>query len=142
MVAVARVLSVDDEDFIAETIRRLVSRQEGMRYVGSLHSADQLLRGVEQTHANLVVLDLNMPGKDPFEAIRDVRRVDPMVRVVILSGDADPALVRRALQEGAVGFISKDEPLEVLASELRRAAEGELVLSPLVRRSLGGRWRL
>jgi DNA-binding NarL/FixJ family response regulator len=132
MVAIARVLSVDDEEFIAETVRRIVNREQGLEYVGSLVSADHLVRGVERTHADLVVLDLNMPGKDPLEALNEVHRAEPGVRVVIMSGDVEPHLIRRALEAGASGFISKDEPLEVIAAELKRAAAGEQVLSPKV----------
>jgi DNA-binding NarL/FixJ family response regulator len=137
MVANARILSVDDEEFIAETLRRLVDRENGLEYVGSMVTADHLLRRVEQTHANLVVLDLNMPGKDAFEALSELVRADPAVRVVIMSGDIDPQLVRRAFESGASGFISKDEPLEIIVAELRRAAEGEQVLSPKVREIAG-----
>lgn len=139
MVADARVLSVDDEEFINEIVRRIVSREQGLVFVGALNKADHLLRGVERTDANLVVLDLNMPGKDPFEAIRELRRADPDIRIVILSGDRDPPLVRRAVEEGAIGFISKDEPLEVIAAELKRVAMGERTLSPKIRECVGGR---
>jgi DNA-binding NarL/FixJ family response regulator len=137
MVAVARVLSVDDEEFIAETIRRVLSNDQELHYAGSLPSADQLIRHLQQSPANLVVLDLNMPGKDAFEAIEEVRRLNPAIRVVVLSGDRDPSLVRRALDAGAVGYISKDEPLDVLLAELRRAAQGQHVLSPQVKESVG-----
>jgi DNA-binding NarL/FixJ family response regulator len=137
MVANARVLSVDDEEFIGETVRRLIAREHGIEFVGAMGSADHLAIRVAQTHATLVVLDLNMPGKDPLVALDEMHRIDPSVRVVIMSGDIDPALVRRAMRAGALGFISKDEPLEVIAAELRKAAEGENVMSPKVRECMG-----
>jgi DNA-binding NarL/FixJ family response regulator len=126
------VLSVDDEEFNNETVRRITAR-EGLVYVGSLVTADQLVRGVRQTLANMVVIDLNMPGKDPFEAIRELREADPDIHIVILSGERDPALVRRAFEVGADGFISKDETLEEIAAELTQVAHGERVLSPKLR---------
>jgi two-component system response regulator DesR len=129
-----RVLCVDDNDYICEAIRRRMEREEGFCYVGSLSAADDLVEEAVRTRAQLICLDMNMPGKDPLEAVRELAERCPGVRVVALSAYLQDDIIDRALDAGLAGYISKSEEPVVLMAALRRIVAGEVVLSPEVLR--------
>ena len=81
-----RVLSVDDHAFLSEGLRARLTLEPDMEVVGYLSRADGLVAKVRETEANVVLLDIEMPGSDPFEALAELRRVCPNVRTIILSG--------------------------------------------------------
>ncbi len=128
------VLCVDDNDYICEAIRRKLRDHPEFPFAGSLPSADRLVEEVERTGAELVFLDMNMPGKDPLEAVRELAERCPGVRAIALSGYVHEEIIDRALEAGAAGYLSKSEEPEVLMEALRRVVAGELVLSPEVMR--------
>mgnify|MGYP001050853429 CR=1 FL=1 len=128
------VLCVDDNDYICEAIRRKLRDHPEFPFAGALPSADRLVEEVERTGAALIFLDMNMPGKDPIEAVRELSERFPGVRAIVLSGYVHEEVIDRALEAGAAGYLSKCEEPEVLMEALRRVAAGELVLSPEVMR--------
>lgn len=115
-----RVMCVDDSAFIAEALRARLSVENGIEWVGHLPTADGLVPEAERLGADVVLLDLEMPGRDPFEALTELaQRARP--QVVVLSGDLDPLRSRRAREAGAVGMVNKSEdPTEIVAA-IRRA---------------------
>src|SRR5689334_10017359 len=67
-----RVLCVDDSPDLAEMLARCINAEFDMESVGCLHSADNLAGEVERSHADVVLLDMTMPGKDPVAALADL----------------------------------------------------------------------
>jgi DNA-binding NarL/FixJ family response regulator len=128
------VLCVDDNEYIREALYRRLARFPEFRLVGSLPCADDLVSEAVRTGAQIVLLDMNMPGKDPIEAARELAATAPSVRIIALSGYLDAPMVDRALEAGLCGYLSKSEEPAALVSALRRAAAGEMVLSPEVAR--------
>jgi DNA-binding NarL/FixJ family response regulator len=133
-----RILCVDDNEFIVEAMQRKLEREEGLIFAGSAESADGLLALVESTRADIVLIDMNMPGKDPVEAIAELHAARPDVRAVALSGYVREDMVDRVLAAGAWGYIAKDEDLATIVASLRQAAAGEVVFSPLVLKHYAG----
>lgn len=125
-----RILCVDDNEHVGEALRSRLHRSPEFKYVGGLGRADGLVEAVAVTGAQLVLLDMNMPGKDPLEAARELGAAAPWVRVVALSAQLGGEMVDRALEAGLAGYVSKHEEPEVLLASLRRVMAGELVLSP------------
>jgi two-component system response regulator DegU len=133
-----RVLCIDDNEFIIEAMRRKLSRENGMVFAGFAECADNLLECVDKTAASLVLIDMNMPGKDPIEAIGELARSRPEVRCVALSGYVREDMVDRVLVAGGCGYIAKDEDLNTIIDSLRQVAAGEIVFSPLVLKHYAG----
>jgi DNA-binding NarL/FixJ family response regulator len=133
-----RVLCVDDNAFIIEAMQRKLSRENGLVFAGAAESADTLLEDVDRARAEVVLIDMNMPGKDPVEAIAELHRERPGVRAVALSGYVREDMVDRVLAAGAWGYIAKDEDLGTIVNSLRQAAAGEVVFSPLVLKHYAG----
>jgi two-component system invasion response regulator UvrY len=124
------VLCVDDNDFVAEALRRKVTHTTGFRWAGWLPSAHDLVATVREGGVDVVLLDLDMPGKDAFEALREVASLYPDVRVVILSGYVRADYIDRAVEAGAWGYISKNESTDTIMQAVRNAAAGAFAFGP------------
>lgn len=131
------VLCVDDNAEVAEALRIILGRAGGFAWLGWLPRADALVETAAQKCPRLVVLDLDMPGKDPFAALADLVDRCPDARVVVFSGHVRRDLVHRAIDAGAWGYVSKNDGEDQLLSALEGVASGELALSPEARRVYG-----
>ncbi len=136
-----RVLLVDDHAVVRAGYRRLLDDEAGLHVVGECADADEayaaLGKGPIGAAADLLVLDLSMPGRGGLDLIRRVALRWPALRVLVFSMHEQPALVARALQAGAAGYVTKSSAPEVLVQAVQRVAAGEeRVLSPDLERAL------
>ncbi|MDV6320531.1 response regulator transcription factor [Chromohalobacter sp. HP20-39] len=87
--------------------------------------------------ADLILLDLHMPGAHGFSGLIQLRGQSPEVPVVVISGSEEPPVVRRAIDYGASGFIPKSSSLDVIAEAIREVLEGEVWLPEAMADVLG-----
>jgi DNA-binding NarL/FixJ family response regulator len=135
-----RVLCVDDHAFLVDGLRARLEIEPDMEFAGRLGTADDLVDHVRDSRADVVLLDIEMPGADVFEAIHDLRRRCPEVKTILLSAHVRDQYLDSAFAAGSWGYLTKsDSPEEVLAG-IRKVARGETAVSPLVmaRRRLEG----
>lgn len=130
--AAASVVCVDDNPQMAAALRQLLVR-EGFEWKEWLQSADGLLESVATHRPSIVLLDLDMPGRDPIETLRDLSSQQPASRAVIFSGHVRRELVDRAIEAGAWGYVSKNDSVRELVAALRAVIAGRLGFSPEVR---------
>lgn len=126
----ARVLCVEDHAILVEGLRARLAREPDFEYVGRLASADDLVSSLDRLRPDIIVMDIEMPGRSAFEAAAEVRRVAPGVRVVFLSAHLRDCYLSSAMQAGAAGYFSKLDDPEILLDGLRRISRGESVLGP------------
>lgn len=129
MSATIRVLCVDDHAFLVEGLRARLAVEDDMEFVGHLPSAIDLGERVAQSKADIVLLDIEMPGPDAFEAIGDLRRRFPEVRTILLSAHIRDQYVDRAYRSGAWGYLSKGDSPDSVIDGIRRVTRGELAFS-------------
>jgi two-component system response regulator QseB len=109
-----RLLIVDDCEDLASALDISFASHPSIRSVGSLSSADGLLDAIRSRGAEAVLLDLGMPGIDPLEALRTLRRSAEDVRVIAFSGRDDQETVAAARGAGADAFLRKGaDPEEI-----------------------------
>lgn len=80
----------------------------------------------------LVVLDVHLPGEPPLRALRELRQRHPLLPVLLMSGDTDPALAARALDEGAAGWLPKSADARVLQGALELVLAGGCYVPPFL----------
>jgi two-component system, NarL family, invasion response regulator UvrY len=136
-----RVVCVDDNVLVSDGLRRLMDHAADVLLVASVPTADDLPAVVARSRADVVLLDLELPGRDPFDAIRELCEHLPSARVLVLSGHVDVALVDRAVEAGAWAYISKSDPPQMVLNAVRGLSEGTFMMSPevedLYRRGVG-----
>jgi DNA-binding NarL/FixJ family response regulator len=124
-----RVLCVDDHADIRNVLRMVIDAQDDMTCVGCLSSANTLVDEARRLHADIVLLDVSMPGKDPFEAILELTAGTPEIRTVVFSGWDDIDKIERATNAGASGWVSKDADPDTIIQATREVAAGETFFS-------------
>jgi len=127
-----RVLCVDDHQFLGEGLRTKLSLEPDMEFVGWIGSAATLLSEVKSTQADVVLMDIEMPGPDPFEALADLVRSSPDVRVLMFSAYVRDRFIDRALDAGAWGYLSKSDDPDSVAEAIRTVRGGEFAFGPKV----------
>jgi two-component system response regulator DesR len=123
-----KVLCVDDNPRLTSAWEKLIAQQPDMEVVGTLARADELLPMVELKHADVVLMDLTMDGRDPLEALTELSAKHPGTRTIIYSGYSDPESVEKAVQAGAWGYVDKGRTPDRILDAIRKVARGEAVL--------------
>ncbi len=124
-----RVLSVDDHALLVEGLRALIDGEPDLEFVGQLATADGLTDHVQRAQVDVVLLDIDMPGPDAFEALEDLRRRAPAVRTILLSAHVRDQYIDAAYRAGAWGYLSKSVAPGEVVEGIRKVLRGELAFS-------------
>jgi DNA-binding NarL/FixJ family response regulator len=135
-----KVLVVDDHPLIHTAMPLVLKQLDQDIEVFKAASFEEALPLLEQQQdINLILLDLSLPGISGFAALTQVRTLYPAIPVVVLSGHDDTKTVTTALEEGAMGFIPKSSPNEILVGALRLVLSGGVYLPrEVLQRHSGG----
>jgi DNA-binding NarL/FixJ family response regulator len=125
-----RVLVVDDQRLIRESIASLLGIQPGIAVVGSAADGRQAIEAVLTLEPDVVLMDVRMPTMDGIEAVAVLRGRAPNCRVVMLTTFDDEEYVVQALRAGASGYLLKDRPAQELADAVRTAHAGVVQFDP------------
>ncbi|MGH7241850.1 MAG: response regulator [Phycisphaerales bacterium] len=131
-----RILCVEDNQLVADALCRKLTGNPDFEWLGWVDSAQALYEKTTSLTPDVVCMDLNVPGQDVLDMIRQLKSIAPQVRAIILSGHMSAEAVDEAIDAGAWGYLSKAEDSRVIVDSLRRVAAGEFVLGPLTE---GGR---
>jgi len=134
-----RVFCVDDHRVMLDGLALLIGRQPDMEVVGSATHGEQAVEHVSRMKPDVTLMDLQLPGVSGLDAIRQIRRADPVARIVVLTmyqGDED---IYRALEAGAATYLLKDSLSEDLVRVIREVHVGGRPVMPDVEAALAGR---
>jgi two-component system invasion response regulator UvrY len=120
-----RVLLVDDHAVVRTGFRLLLQSQPDMSVIAEAESGEVACQRYLELQPDIVVMDLAMPGMGGLEALRRILAHHPQARVLTLSAQDDPMHARRALREGALGFLSKRSAPEALIDAVTAVAAGQ-----------------
>lgn len=127
----AKILIVDDHELIREALRGVLG---GVAPLAEVLEAPDYQRAVQviagHPDISLILLDLNLPDRDGFAVLAELRERNPVTSVVVLSAMQDKANVMQALRQGAQGFIPKSSPREVMLNALRLVISGGMYIPP------------
>jgi DNA-binding NarL/FixJ family response regulator len=131
-----RVLAVDDHPLARAGLQQLLGALEGIALLGVAASADEVIRLAAEQAPDVVLMDIEMPGKDGIEATRELLAQRPGTPVVVLTSFSDRERILAALDAGAVGYVLKDVQPDELVRAIEAAAAGQAPLHPLAAREL------
>ncbi|HET9323672.1 MAG TPA: response regulator transcription factor [Gaiellaceae bacterium] len=124
-----RVMLVDDHDLFRTGLRNLLEEQ-GVHIVAEAADGGTALQLVRELAPDVVVMDLNMPGMNGIEATREITRVAPLTRVLVLTISDQDEDVMDAILAGACGYLMKDSSIQDLMTGIQAASVGEALISP------------
>lgn len=120
-----RVLLVDDHPIVRTGIRNLLDKAVGIEVAGEASLGEEALRLVRELRPHVLVLDMELPDISGVEVLRRLRAEDLPVRILVLSGYADPVWIRALMGQGISGYLVKDEALDEIENAVRGVAQGE-----------------
>lgn len=131
-----RVITADDHTLFRVGLRQMLHSFAGIEVVTEATNAREALDAARRTAAELIILDLTMPGATGTSLIEQIRKACPALPILVLSMHDEPGTVRRALQAGASGYITKGSSPDVLFNAVTRVSGGERFIDPSIAEAL------
>jgi len=121
------IIVADDHPLFREALRHALGRAVPDATVVEADTVAALLDEAERhPEADLLLLDLNMPGANGFSALVQMRAHHPSLPVVIISANEDPGVIRRSIAHGAAGFVPKSSTVEEMVEALQAVLDGDV----------------
>ena len=122
----------DDHPVVRTGIRHLLETESGIELVGEAANGREAVSAVNQSHPDVILLDLVMPELDGTGAIREIKAQNPGVRILVLTTFASDDKLYPAIKAGAMGYLLKDTEPEDLVRAIQQVHRGEYPLSPAI----------
>src|SRR5689334_272189 len=123
-----RVLLADDHRVLAEGLRYLLA--DDFELVGMVEDGRALVAAAKKLQPDVIVADISMPHLNGIEAVAQLKRDNPQIKVVFLTMHQEPAYARRALAAGAAGFVVKHSAPTELVMAIHAALKGQIFITP------------
>jgi two-component system, NarL family, invasion response regulator UvrY len=131
-----RVLIADDHEVLRRGLKSILTEAFSDLMAGEATNAQQAIEAVEKQSWDVVLLDINMPGRSGLEALQDIKRLRPQLPVVVLSVFAEQDYAVRAFKLGACGYVSKQSASSELLAAISKALAGGRYVTPALAEAL------
>jgi NarL family two-component system response regulator LiaR len=125
-----RVLLVDDHDMVRRGLATFLAAYDDLDLVGEARSGAEALRRCADVRPDVVLMDLMMPDMDGPTATQEIRQQYPQIQVIALTSFAEPELLQRVLQAGAISYLLKNVSADALHDAVLAARAGRSTLAP------------
>jgi DNA-binding NarL/FixJ family response regulator len=131
-----RIVLADDHDLVRSGIKALLSMIEGVEVIAEARNGSELITLVESLEPDIVMTDISMPGMDGITAISEIHGKHPQVRLLVLSMYDTVDFVKRAVANGACGYLMKEAPPFELEQAVRSVMATGSYFSPAIAQRL------
>ena len=125
-----RVLLADDHKIVLEGLRGLLEPE--FEVVGTVEDGRALMDAAEKLHPDVIVADISMPLLNGIEAVGQIKKTDPHIKVVFLTMHPDVTYAARAFEAGALGYVLKHSAPSELVTAIREALKGRTYVTPMI----------
>lgn len=136
-----RVILGEDHTLVRDGTRRILEQQPDLAVVGEAGEGRRVLELVSHHRPDVVLLDIRMPEMGGIEALREIRRLAPETKVLVLTAHANDDYVLAAMEAGAAGYLLKTVRAGELVEAVRAVHRGEAVLHPIVAAQVARLWQ-
>lgn len=131
-----KILIADDHAIVRRGLKQILSEQPDMIVGGEAENAREVLEMVRSNNWNVIVLDINMPGRSGLEVLKELKREHPKLPVLVLSVHPEDQYGIRMLKAGAAGYLTKDSAPDELVRAIRKVNRGGKYVSPSLAETL------
>ena len=131
-----RILIVEDHAVVRQAMRVMLEMEPELSIVGEAQDGEEALQLAEQLQPDMVLMDIRMEGMDGVEAARRLRQDHPDIGTLVLTGFGEDAVLLKAVEAGAHGFLLKDASALEVKDAILRVVEGESLVTPSLLRKL------
>ena len=129
-----RVVIIDDHVVVRAGLRYIIEADPELELIGEFGGGLGAAEFVMYNNPDVVLLDVRMPDRNGIDVLKDILAADPKRRVVMLTTSDAEEDVFRAIEEGALGYVMKESPIETISAAIRSAMSGEVFMTDDVRR--------
>jgi two-component system invasion response regulator UvrY len=127
-----KIFLADDHELVREGLKKILKEERDIQVVDEANNGDEVLEKLHRCLCDIILLDLNMPGKSGLDLIKEIKTLLPKLHILVLSIYPEEKYALRALKAGASGYITKDSAIEELVSAIRRiSTRGKYISSTL-----------
>ena len=119
-----KILIVDDHAIVREGLKQIVAEENDMVVSGEAKDASELFNLVKNNHFDIAIIDISMPGRSGLDALKDLKKTNPGLPVLILSMFSEEQYGLRAIKAGAAGYMKKVSAPNELVSAIRNIVKG------------------
>ncbi|MBA4311597.1 MAG: DNA-binding response regulator [Chlorobiaceae bacterium] len=131
-----KILIADDHPVVREGLKQIISKASDMEVGGEALNGQEALDKIRSEVWDVVVLDINMPGRDGIEVLKEIRKDHPKLPILILSIYPEEQMGVRVLKAGASGFLGKESAPKELLNAIRKIHTGSKFVSPTLAEKL------
>jgi DNA-binding NarL/FixJ family response regulator len=124
-----RVFIIDDQQMIIEGIHTLLQGEQGIEWMGSTKSPDDLMAFLARSQPDVLLMDINLPQRSGLELCREVKEKYPRINIIGLSTSDQPSVIRKMQENGASGYLLKDASRNEILEALRQVNKGKEYVS-------------
>jgi two-component system, NarL family, response regulator DevR len=135
------ILLVDDHEVVRLGLKALIGRQPSFEVIAEAGTADEAVEKARVHQPEVVVMDVRLPGKSGIDATREIMRLRPETKVIILTSYADDELLMDAIEAGAAGYVLKQIGSDALLKALESVSRWESLLDPALMNKVFARLR-
>ncbi|WP_122033122.1 UvrY/SirA/GacA family response regulator transcription factor [Aliivibrio sp. EL58] len=125
-----KVFLVDDHELVRTGIRRILEDVRGIKVVGEADSGEDAVKWCRTEQADIVLMDMNMPGIGGLEATKKILRFNPDMKVIVLTIHTENPFPTKVMQAGAAGYLTKGAGPDEMVNAIRMVQSGQRYLSP------------
>lgn len=129
-----RVAIIDDHMVVRAGLKYLLEANPELRFAGEFAGGDGAAQFVVETNPDVTLLDVRMPDKNGVEVLREILELAPNAKVVMLTTSDVEEDVFRSIELGAMGYVMKESPIEIITAAIRSAVVGDVYMTDDVRR--------
>jgi len=135
-----RVLIADDHGIVRGGIRRLLEDHGDIQVVAEASDGHQAIEKVLETDPDVILLDISMPGMDGLDVTKQLKAINPRVRILILTMHAEEQYAPRLMRAGAMGYVTKHAAPEDLVKAINAVHAGKRFISPTLAENMAWRY--
>ncbi|BCK14117.1 UvrY/SirA/GacA family response regulator transcription factor [Vibrio cholerae] len=124
------VFLVDDHELVRTGIRRIIEDVRGMKVAGEADSGEEAVKWCRTNHADVILMDMNMPGIGGLEATKKLLRVNPDIKIIVLTVHTENPFPTKVMQAGAAGYLTKGAAPDEMVNAIRIVHSGQRYISP------------
>ena len=130
------ILIVDDHAIVREGLKTILKLETGIAVVGMAKNAAEALKLVSSNKPDVIILDISLPGRNGLEIIKDVKKIQPHVKIIMLSIYPEDRFAIRAFKAGASGYLTKEMAPEMIVEAIRKVSTGGKYITPAIAEKL------
>jgi len=127
-----RIILADDHEILRAGLKSLLDREPDFKVVAQARDGEELLDKLTSVKADCVVMDLSMPNLDGLATLKEIQKKFPKIKCLVLTMQKDQEHFKRAMANGASGYVLKDNAFDLLVMAIKMVMKGKTFISPAI----------